>query len=117
MYPGGHVEPNETPIETLKREFEEETGLAVEPLGLLHRIKDEYVAERPLHLLVLEEVVRYPDSMYIHFDLVHLVHRVGGALREGVWIDVDRINEVETHPNVRKVIRLASDVIYRPSNV
>ncbi|AET32737.1 NUDIX hydrolase [Pyrobaculum ferrireducens] len=117
IYPGGHVEPHETPLETLKREFEEETGLVVEPVGLLHGIKDENVIERPLPLVVLEEVVKYPEETHIHFDLVYLVRRAGGVLREGMWIDVSEIDEIETYPNVRQVVRLASEAIYRLGNV
>ncbi|MGB9705269.1 MAG: NUDIX hydrolase [Pyrobaculum sp.] len=117
IYPGGHVEPHETPLEALKREFQEETGLVVEPVGPLHGIKDDNVIERPLPLVVLEEVVKYPRESHIHFDLVYLVRRVGGVLKEGVWIDVNKIDEIETYPNVRQVVRLASEAIYRLGNV
>jgi hypothetical protein len=63
--------------------------------------------ERPLLLAVLEEVVKYPEEVHIHFDLIYLVRDVGGSLKEGVWIDVSTLDHVETYPNVRKVIRLA----------
>nr|WP_181953930.1 NUDIX domain-containing protein [Pyrobaculum arsenaticum] len=117
IYPGGHVEPNETPTEAVIREFEEETGLRVEPIGHIHGVRDKDVVERPLPLLILEELVRYPDEAHIHFDLIYLVRRVGGAQREGFWIDVEDIDKIETYPNVRWVIKIAHDTIYRLGKV
>ncbi|MCC6031336.1 MAG: NUDIX domain-containing protein [Pyrobaculum sp.] len=111
LYPGGHVEKDETPVEAVIREFEEETGLRVEPIGPMHGISDENVVERPLPLVVLEEVVKYPDDVHIHFDLVYLVREIGGYLKEGVWINVSEIDNVETYPNVREVVKLASRAI------
>jgi 8-oxo-dGTP diphosphatase len=101
LYPGGHVEKDETPVEAVIREFEEETGLRVEPIGPMHGIS----------LVVLEEVVKYPDDVHIHFDLVYLVREIGGYLKEGVWINVSEIDNVETYPNVREVVKLASRAI------
>jgi len=112
LYPGGHVESDETPLEAVIREFEEETGLRVEPIGPTRGINnDENTVERPLPLAILEETVRYPDEVHIHFDLVYLVREVGGSLKEGVWIDVSEIDKVETYPNVREVVRLAARAI------
>ena len=37
--PGGKVDPGETPIQAVKREFVEETGLEVEVIGLLGAIE------------------------------------------------------------------------------
>ncbi|ABL87733.1 NUDIX hydrolase [Pyrobaculum islandicum DSM 4184] len=120
LYPGGHVEEGETPIETLVREFEEETGLVVEPIGYVHGIKDDNVVERPLPFVILEEVVQYPEEVHIHFDLIYLVREVGGVLRSGMWIDISDIDSIETYPNVRNVIKLATraiNTLYRGKNV
>jgi len=112
LYPGGHVENNETPLEAVTREFEEETGLRVEPIGPTRGIhKDENSVERPLPLAILEETVRYPDEVHIHFDLVYLVRKVGGRLKEGVWIDISEIDNIETYQNVREVVKLAARAI------
>ncbi len=112
LYPGGHVENDETPLEAVTREFEEETGLRVEPIGPTRGIhNDENSVERPLPLAIFEETVRYPDEVHIHFDLVYLVRKVGGRLKEGVWIDISEIDNIETYQNVREVVKLAARAI------
>ena len=79
LYPGGHVEDGETPLEALVREFFEETRLVVEPVGVTRGVADDKVVERPLPFVILEERVEYPEEVHIHFDLVYLVRRVGGC--------------------------------------
>ncbi len=50
---GGHIEENETPDEAVRREFKEEVGLEVEPLGKKDLVKDENTKEnltQPFHV-------------------------------------------------------------------
>ncbi|MEZ0248935.1 MAG: NUDIX domain-containing protein [Thermoproteus sp.] len=107
LYPGGHVEPDETPSEAVVREFAEETGLEVRPRGRTLGISTDDVAEEPLPFVILKETVRYPEEVHIHYDLVFLVERVGGALRDGVWFSKEELDGLETYPNVLAVLKRA----------
>ncbi|MGC9169586.1 MAG: NUDIX hydrolase [Thermoproteus sp.] len=107
LYPGGHVEPDETPSEAVVREFREETGLVVEPVGPVSGISSDDVVEEPLPFAILRETVRYPDEIHIHYDLVFLVRRVGGRLNNGVWVSEAELDGLRTYPNVRQVLRRA----------
>lgn len=107
LYPGGHVEEDETPSEAVVREFREETGLEVEPVGPRRGVSGDDVVEEPLPFVVLREVVRYPAEVHIHYDLIFLVKRVGGSLKRGVWFTEREVEGIKTYPNVREVLRLA----------
>lgn len=107
LYPGGHVEPNETPVEAAKREFKEESGLDVEVIGYKRGIKGEYAEEMPLPFVTLIEYVPYPDGCHIHYDLVFLVKRINGNLTSNAkFFELDSLPD--TIDNVRLVILLAS---------
>lgn len=75
---GGHIEPNEDPVEALHREAREETGFDI-----------EIVAERPeirqrwLHVLPAPETILLEDIApgHVHIDLIYFVRPVGGAQR------------------------------------
>lgn len=70
--PGGHLEPNEDPVQGALREAREEAGLAVEvipPPGLL-------AVERPLVLpppavILIEDIVRPDQPFHQHIDHVY----------------------------------------------
>ena len=68
-FPGGGVELGEAPIDALRREFSEETGLDIEPLRLLWATTAFHRSRKFPHLQVLG----------IYWE----VRAVGGTLRPG----------------------------------
>lgn len=103
---GGHIEPNEDPVEALHREALEETGMEI-----------EIVAERPAIDQQGVHVLPAPETLLLHdigdgqalVDLVYFVRPVNGAVRpsngehrEVGWFD----REALCRPYVRDNVRL-----------
>jgi 8-oxo-dGTP diphosphatase len=91
-FPGGGVELGEAPIEALKREYREETGLAISPRRVLYASESAHPSSQaPIQIV----------SIY------WLVESVGGELRRGgnqddvldlFWADVSKIPTAEMFP-------------------
>jgi 8-oxo-dGTP pyrophosphatase MutT (NUDIX family) len=75
LQPGGHIEPNETPVEAAKREALEETGLEIAILTEENIWIEEANAnsfERP-YLCLIEEIPPYKSSPYHqHIDFIYV---------------------------------------------
>ncbi|MDE2902087.1 MAG: NUDIX domain-containing protein [Chloroflexota bacterium] len=112
---GGHIEPNEDPVEALHREAREETGFEI-----------EIVAERPeidqrgVHVLPAPETILLEDIEpgHIHIDLIYFVRPVGGAQRlasnehsEMRWFDREALNDEVITADVRLLGTQAIDRI------
>ena len=55
-FPGGKVEPDESPTDAVRREVEEEVGLAVERAHPFHRLEFEYPERRiDLHFFLVTD--------------------------------------------------------------
>ena len=114
MYPGGHVEENETPYEAVLRETKEETGynvsiIGAKPLGLK---KNKEAVEMPMPEMVLYEDVPYKTGRHMHFDFVYLGIAKGkrGRLAKGestkfMWVTEKDIAGLYTFNNIRKILR------------
>lgn len=79
LYPGGHVEPNETPDEAVIREVYEETGITAGILGTLDTPLSDPVADvRPLHTpyRVLCERINDKLEPHYHIDMIYLCEAV-----------------------------------------
>jgi len=75
MAPGGHVEPNETPPETARREALEETGVEVEFItqeNIWFHYPHAQSIERPYHVLLetLPAIGQMPAHQHIDFFYV-----------------------------------------------
>ncbi len=70
--PGGHLEPNEDPVQGAKREALEESGLEVEvipPTDLL--VVDSPAVVAPPEVILIEDIVRADQPFHQHIDHVY----------------------------------------------
>jgi 8-oxo-dGTP pyrophosphatase MutT (NUDIX family) len=76
--PGGHLEPNEDPVQGALREAAEESGLAVRVIapGDLLVVDSPEVLPPPAVILV-EDIVRPDQPFHQHIDYVYFTHAVG----------------------------------------
>lgn len=117
--PGGHVEPNEMPCETAKREAFEETGIEIEIFSDEHIWIERWNANsfpRPF-LCLLEEIPAYKDQpAHQHVDYIYLAKPVGGFENPNLkevgglrWFSLDEVelltNDEEIFEETKKVIR------------
>lgn len=76
--PGGHLEPNEDPVQGALREAEEESGLAcavIPPPDLL--VVDEPEVVPPPAVILIEDIVRADQPFHQHIDHVYFTRAVG----------------------------------------
>ena len=111
LYPGGHVEKNETPDQAVIREVKEETGLDVEILGE----KDNTLADDRVSVLynpyaVLCEPI---GKNHYHNDLIYLC-KVSGKKRkikydkdesDGIkFFSLEELDRIKLFPNFRSLL-------------
>ena len=114
LYPGGHIEENETPDEALIREVYEETGLKVEIIGE----KDENLSDRNNGITVLHkpyvilcERIQGKDEHY-HIDMVYQCKILKNAQlnfneseSKGIsFFGINEINTISLFPNFRNLL-------------
>ncbi len=120
IYPGGHLEKEENPMECALRETMEETGIRVKILSTIpFEISEGATRSTPYPLLIMDEIVPYADEPHRHFDILYL----GVALDEKVrineeaddvkWIGENEIDSLDTFENVKSIIRYGFETFRR----
>ena len=70
--PGGHIEPNEDPVQAVKREVLEETGLEVEVLNTGAELRLPYPEEVIAPYTIMVEDIHDPvQGFHKHIDMIY----------------------------------------------
>lgn len=116
LYPGGHVEPDETPAEAAVREVAEETGLAVEVVAE-SRFSHPAVTSHPVPFAIIEMAVTdAANGAHHHVDHVYVCRPLGAAdepqaepteLSGARWVPVGDVGALHTPAELPSLISAA----------
>ncbi|KKQ18598.1 MAG: hypothetical protein US31_C0003G0027 [Berkelbacteria bacterium GW2011_GWA1_36_9] len=113
LYPGGHVEKNETPDQTVIREVKEETGLNVGIIGE----KDNNLADINADVSVLNNpyvILCELVGDHYHNDIVYLckisddnreIKHNDGESKGISFFSIDELDNIKLFPNFRRLLR------------
>jgi 8-oxo-dGTP diphosphatase len=121
LYPGGHIEPDEDPVQAVLREVVEETGLAC-------RIVTESrfghpattVLPAPFTILVHDIPANEQAPLHQHIDMVYVLAPEGGQaiprleeVTRCAWMPVADVARLRTPPEVPALIGKAAEYARR----
>jgi len=96
MPPGGHIEPDEDPVQAVLREIREETGVAAEVIPSGPILPFPYPNQlQPPYTILLEDSPE-PDESHQHIDLIYFCRLVDGATDDRPsgnfhWVDEEAL--------------------------
>jgi len=111
--PGGHLEPNEDPVQAVLREVAEETGLECALLAE-SRFAHTSVQELPVPFTIQIEDVPENGGMVQHIDFIYVLRPVSdpnavvpqqSEITGWRWVPVDELAELTTAPEIPDLIR------------
>lgn len=79
MPPGGHIEPDEDPVQTVLREIREETGVVAEVIPADAPLPFDYPEQLPAPYTILVEDIPGPGEPHKHIDFIYFCRPVDGA--------------------------------------
>ena len=101
MPPGGHIEPDEDPVQAVLREIEEETGLVTEVIVGQAAAPFDYPEQLPAPYTILVEDIPGPDEPHKHIDLIYFCRAVDGKVGRPVddptlrWVEEQELRRAE----------------------
>ena len=93
--PGGHIEPNEDPVEAVLREVLEETGMTVEIVPTATSFDYDDPPQLPTPATMMVEPIRSfgAESAHHHMDFIYFTRPAAGSATAppaGSWRWIDR---------------------------
>jgi len=100
MPPGGHIEPDEDPVQAVLREIQEETGLVTEVISTWETAPFEYPRQLPPPYTILVEDIPGPGEQHKHIDMIYFCRVVDGTGRLAAdptlrWVDAKELRTAE----------------------
>lgn len=100
MPPGGHIEPNEDPVQAALREVREETGIVAEIISTGDKpLEFDYPEQIAAPYTILVEDIHGPGEPHKHIDHIYFVCPIDGASHERVddptlrWVTAAELKE------------------------
>ena len=84
--PGGHIEPNEEPVQAVLREIAEETGVRAEVVSSQPALDLDYPSQvSPPYTIMVEDIHDPDEGYHQHIDMIYFCRPVGrlGMVKDG----------------------------------
>ena len=98
--PGGHIEPNEDPVQAVLREVLEETGLKCEVVPTVDQLELEYPTQVHAPYTIMIEDIQDPiEGFHHHIDMIYFCRLLGsaGGINDGwKWVSKQQLLVGET---------------------
>ena len=115
--PGGHVEANEDPIETVKREVFEETGYTIQIINTSNTNAKTFknvISIIPPHTIFIEPINDIKEGFHEHIDMIYLCKIIEGKLKNDTWRWFNKkeiLNHIDQSYNQSSDIYLTDELI------
>ena len=116
LYPGGHIEPDEDPVQAVLREVAEETGVAcriVTGPQFVHPAAT--VLPAPFTILVHDIPANAQTPLHQHIDLVYVLAPEGGQATPQLeevtgcrWVPLAGVADLHTPPELPSLVAVAA---------
>ena len=118
LYPGGHVDPNEDPAQTVLREVSEEVGIEVQIVAERHFDHPFAAVVPPPFTILVQDVTDVTFGLHQHIDMVYvcrpltmdIVHRQE-ELHGSRWVPCSDVSTYATPPELPSLIATAASYV------